>query len=249
VLRGIGEAHWPRIDQAVIEVDREAHLHPIVSLLQEHDFQVLVEQDPLLERTELRYVYAARRGSGRLLTAGAGSSVPLPTFTESFLTPEDLRAHLRGWLPDAMQPAAWVFLEALPLTANGKLDRARLPQPEVAGSSYLAPRGELQRAIAGIWSEILGISRVGARDNFFDLGGHSLLLARVHARLREVLKAEISIVELFRFPTVASLATHLAGNGVRLDVAKAHRQRGARRRDAARTRVARSRATTSGADA
>jgi amino acid adenylation domain-containing protein/FkbM family methyltransferase len=249
VLRGIEEADWPRIDQAVIEVDREAHLGPAVALLEEHDFQVLVDQDPLLERTELRYVYAARRGSGRVLVADAGPPLALPTFSESFLTPEDLRAHLRGWLPDAMQPAAWVFLEALPLTANGKLDRARLPEPVVQGSAYRAPRGGLQRAIAGIWSEVLGIARVGAQDNFFDLGGHSLLLARVHARLREVLKAEISIVELFRFPTVAALATRLAGNDVRLDVAQAGRQRGARRRAAARTRVERSRAATPGADA
>jgi hypothetical protein len=161
-----------------------------------------------------------------------------PAFSESFLTPEDLRAHLRGWLPEAMQPAAWVFLETLPLTANGKLDRARLPEPEVRGVSYQAPRGGLERAIAGIWSEVLGIDRVGARDNFFDLGGHSLLLARVHARLREVLKAEISIVELFRFPTVASLAMRLAGSESGLDVAQADRQRGARRRAAARTRAA-----------
>jgi amino acid adenylation domain-containing protein/FkbM family methyltransferase len=249
VLRGIGEAHWPRIDQAVIEVDREAHLGPVVSLLEAHDFQVLVDQDPLLERTELRYVYAARRGSGRVLVADAGGSVAPPAFSESFLTPEDLRAHLRGWLPEAMQPAAWVFLETLPLTANGKLDRARLPEPEVRGVSYQAPRGGLERAIAGIWSEVLGIDRVGARDNFFDLGGHSLLLARVHARLREVLKAEISIVELFRFPTVASLARRLAGSESGLDVARADRQRGARRRAAARTRGARARAATREADA
>jgi amino acid adenylation domain-containing protein/FkbM family methyltransferase len=249
VLRGIGEAHWPQIDQAVIEVDREAHLGPVVSLLEAHDFQVLVDQDPLLERTELRYVYAARRGSGRVLAADAGPSVALPAFSESFLTPEDLRAHLRGWLPEAMQPAAWVFLETLPLTANGKLDRARLPEPEVRGVSYQAPRGGLERAIAGIWSEVLGIARVGARDNFFDLGGHSLLLARVHAKLREVLKAEISIVELFRFPTVASLAMRLAGREAGLDVAQADHQRGARRRAAARSREARTRAAAREADA
>ncbi|HEX2092533.1 MAG TPA: phosphopantetheine-binding protein, partial [Longimicrobiaceae bacterium] len=122
-----------------------------------------------------------------------------------------LREHLRRSLPEYMVPAAFVVLEALPLTPNGKLDRKALPAPELvsAGASYVAPRRPLEAALAGIWAEVLGRVRVGVKENFFDLGGHSLLLVKVQARLRETLDREIPIVDLFRFPTVAALAEHL----------------------------------------
>ena len=249
VLRGLREEDWARVDQAVLEVDLAESLPAILGLLEGHGFEALVDQDPLLRRTDLCYVYAARRGSGRALARGAAPSVELPDFGEPFLAPEALRAHLAGLLPDPMQPAAWVFLEALPLTANGKLDRARLPEPKVPEEAYVAPRGELERAIAGIWCEALGLPRVGAHDNFFDLGGHSLLLARVHGRLREKLQADVSVVELFRFPTVASLAARLSGEAMDGDAAKPDRERGARRRAAARPRSARRLARTPGGDA
>jgi acyl carrier protein len=155
---------------------------------------------------------------------------------EDLLTSQGLRAHQGQWLPDPMQPAAWVFLEALPLTPNGKLDRTRLPEPEAQERPYEAPRSHLEKSVAGIWAEVLGLERVGAHENFFDLGGHSLLLARVHASLREKLRAEISIVELFRFPTVASLAARLTEEAASADAAKLDRQRGARRRTAGRDR-------------
>jgi len=246
VLRGIQEKDWGRIDQAVVEVDLTDHLVPVVSLFESHDFEVHLDQDPLLSRTQLRYVYAVRRGSGRKLRPGAPASLDTPMLRETLLTAQELRAHLGRWLPDPMQPAAWVFLEALPLTPNGKLDRARLPEREAPERPYEAPRSDLWRSVAGIWSEVLGLERVGAHENFFDLGGHSLLLARVHASLREKLKAEISIVELFRFPTVASLAARLTESETH-DAAKYDRQRGARRRAAARVRAVRS-APPPGAD-
>ena len=236
VLRGIGEEDWARIDQAVLEVDLSDHLAPVVSLFESHDFEVFVDQDPLLSRTQLRYVYAVRRGSGRKLKSGAPPSLPTPVLREDLLTSQGLRAHLGQWLPDPMQPAAWVFLEALPLTPNGKLDRTRLPEPEAQERPYEAPRSHLEQSVAGIWAEVLGLERVGAHENFFDLGGHSLLLARVHASLREKLRAEISIVELFRFPTVASLAARLTEEAASADAAKLDRQRGARRRTAGRDR-------------
>jgi acyl carrier protein len=147
-----------------------------------------------------------------------------------------------------MLPSAWAFLEAMPLTANGKLDRARLPEPEARDRVYEAPRGDFERRIAEIWEQALGLERVGAHDNFFDLGGHSLLLARVHTALRRKLETEISIIELFRFPTVASLAARLAEVPDWRDAVKPDRQRGERRRVAAGGR-ARSRATGKGAQA
>ncbi len=123
----------------------------------------------------------------------------------------ELRSRLAARLPEHMVPAAFVVLDAIPLTSNGKTDRRALPVPEApaGGAETVAPRSETERTVAGVWREVLELREVGAHDNFFELGGHSLLLARVHGRLREVLGREVPIVDLFRFPTVSSLARHL----------------------------------------
>jgi amino acid adenylation domain-containing protein len=124
-----------------------------------------------------------------------------------------LREHLRNSVPEYMVPAAFVVMEQLPLSPNGKLDRKALPAPELVpgDTSYVAPRRPLEATLAGIWAEVLGRDRVGVKENFFDLGGHSLLLVKVQARLGEALDRKIPIVDLFRFSTVAALAAHLGG--------------------------------------
>jgi amino acid adenylation domain-containing protein len=125
-----------------------------------------------------------------------------------------LRQALAARLPDPFVPSVFVALDHLPLTPNGKVDRKALPAPEAAPADApgpkALPRSALERAIADIWREVLQVQQVGLHDNFFDLGGHSLLAAQVHARLRETLGAEVSLVDLFRHPTVASLARFLA---------------------------------------
>jgi amino acid adenylation domain-containing protein/FkbM family methyltransferase len=246
LLRGIHDEDWSRIDQAVVEVDVAESLEPILALFAAHGFETLVEQDPLLARTELRYVYAARRGSGRALAPGAPPP-PAPSAGPPLLTADALRAHARRMLPEPMVPSSWTFLDTLPLTPNGKLDRALLPEPRREGASFAPPRGEVQKTIAAIWSEALGVPRVGIHENFFDLGGHSLLLARVHASLREALGADLTIVDLFRYPTIESLARRLAealGPSGRRESAPAGATgpgaagaRGARRRETARVRA------------
>ena len=246
VLHGLSEGDWRRIDQAVVEVDLQENLEPIVQLFRDHEFDLHVEQDPLLTRTELLYVYAVRRESGRRLEVGAPPSASVALERAPLLTVESLRTHLAGSLPGAMQPTSWTILESLPVTANGKLDRRRLPAPDPAASgevsSYTAPRGQTEEVIAKIWAEALQRERVGTQDNFFDLGGHSLLLARVHAQLRERLGAEISVVELFQYPTVAALAERLSTSGpVRneADSVQDDRSRGRSRRQAVRARARR----------
>ncbi|MEA2601554.1 MAG: hypothetical protein QOF89_2546 [Acidobacteriota bacterium] len=128
----------------------------------------------------------------------------------------ELRGHLRQSLPDYMLPSAFVVLDTLPLNPSGKVDRKALPAPEAtreAGSAaaWVDPHNDLERTIAALWREVLGLDRVGADDNFFDLGGHSLLAAQVHVRLSEALSREVALLDLFRYPTVASLAAFLGG--------------------------------------
>jgi len=132
---------------------------------------------------------------------------PLPGFAE-------LQDFLRQRLPEYMVPPAWMELARLPVTPNGKLDRKALPEPELArpdrGQEYVAPRGEVEQAVAEIWREVLQVERVGSHDKFFHLGGHSLLLVRVHARLRERFGQELSMMDLFKYPDVSSLAQYLS---------------------------------------
>jgi amino acid adenylation domain-containing protein len=127
-----------------------------------------------------------------------------------------LRAALRAELPPYMVPAAWVTLDALPLTRNGKTDRRALPAPDAVpeerDTGGAAPQSDVERAIAEAWQAVLGVESVGLDDNFFDLGGHSLLLARLRSRLAGRFPREVSIVVLFRYPTVRSLAEHLSGS-------------------------------------
>jgi hypothetical protein len=127
---------------------------------------------------------------------------------------DELREHLRRRLPDYMVPAAFVSLDALPLTANGKLDRHALPAPaalvERAGDRA-APSSETERAVAAVWQEVLGVGEVSADDNFFDLGGHSLLLVQVHERLAKRFPEQaLPILDLFEYPTVRSLSGRLS---------------------------------------
>jgi hypothetical protein len=121
-----------------------------------------------------------------------------------------LRAALRRVLPDYMTPATWIFLDALPLTPTGKLDRKALPAPESGRSDpaadYVAPRTPLEADLAAIWAEVMRIDRVGIHDDFFMLGGHSLLAVQIVARMSRAGIGKIAIKTLFDAPTVASLA-------------------------------------------
>jgi amino acid adenylation domain-containing protein len=122
----------------------------------------------------------------------------------------DLRHRLGERLPAYMVPSAWVALDALPKTVNGKIDHRALPPPafEARDADYVPPRGEVERRLVEIWAGVLNVRRVGVLDNFFDLGGNSVSLTRVPDKLRDV--RSVPLVELFRHPTVRSLAAYLA---------------------------------------
>ncbi|MFJ6103091.1 amino acid adenylation domain-containing protein [Streptomyces sp. NPDC092359] len=129
----------------------------------------------------------------------------------------DVRDRIASALPDYMVPSAFVVLDRLPLTANGKLDRRALPEPEFeTGGGYTAPRTPTEEILVALMGELLGRSRVGAHDSFFDLGGHSLLATRLVNRIRTHLGADLGVADLFEAPTAAALAARLgSGEGAR----------------------------------
>jgi hypothetical protein len=128
--------------------------------------------------------------------------------------PEQLHAALAQVLPEVMVPQAVLVVPTFPMTPNGKVDRRALPEPnsQPVRTPGTAPQGELEKTIAGIWQEVLGLPQVGTGENFFDLGGHSLLVVQVQRRLREACGREVSITDMFRLPTIRALAEHLGGN-------------------------------------
>jgi amino acid adenylation domain-containing protein len=140
----------------------------------------------------------------------AGSQAGGPSASE-------LRRFLAERLPEAMIPSAFVPLAALPLNRNGKVDRKALPAPDAGrlhlDSAYAPPRTPDEKTLAAIWQDVLGHERIGVDDNFFELGGSSLLLVEIEARLREAFHRDIPIVEMFRHPTIRSLAEAMAAGG------------------------------------
>ncbi|WP_337878095.1 MupA/Atu3671 family FMN-dependent luciferase-like monooxygenase [Caldimonas sp.] len=153
-----------------------------------------------------------------------------------------LREHLRAGLPEYMVPSHFVWLPALPQTPNGKIDRKALPAPDhgpaaAPAADFVAPASGLQEAIAAIWRDVLKLPQVGTRDNFFDLGGHSLLAVQAHRRLREALGRELSITDIFRFPTIESLSAYLGREGDDGAAAQQGRDRAQGRRAALQRRL------------
>lgn len=145
----------------------------------------------------------------------------------------DVRAELRQNLPEYMLPNDLVTLDALPLTPNGKIDRNRLPEVQsaapAAASEYVAPESDLEKIIANVWQETLNVKTVGLKDNFFDLGGHSLLIVQVHQRLKSQLESPLSLTDLYRFPTIRSLTDHIGSDtpdaALEVGVSRASRRR------------------------
>nr|VFJ86437.1 MAG: amino acid adenylation domain-containing protein/thioester reductase domain-containing protein [Candidatus Kentron sp. LFY] len=163
-------------------------------------------ESALLLHPDVREVVVDPRGEGtdKRLVAW------LVAQTEDRATLRDaLRAHLRQSLPDWMVPSIFVFMDSFPLTPNGKIHRQALPDPDAGdlGSTteYIAPRTEAEAEMARLWAEVLGVDKVGLHDNFFDLGGHSVLAIQLTSQIKEQLGVEVPIRALFEDPTVLGL--------------------------------------------
>ncbi|MDO8844058.1 non-ribosomal peptide synthetase [Methylicorpusculum sp.] len=136
---------------------------------------------------------------------------------EESIGSEALREHLKAVLPEYMVPAVFIFLQTLPLTVSGKLDRKALPAPDsshLSTTRYIAPRNQVEQTLAGLWSGVLGIERIGIHDDFFALGGHSILATQLLFRIRESFSCNLPLLDLFQASTIASQARLLVADNV-----------------------------------
>jgi amino acid adenylation domain-containing protein len=195
------------------EVEREIAQHPDV-----REIVVLARQDETSEKQLTAYI--------------------VPHYNSGY-THNKLRGFLQQRLPNYMVPSAFVVLESLPLTANGKVDRHKLPAPSrerpQLEQAYISPQTDLERLLAGILSELLKIDRVGIDDNFFDLGATSISILQVAVRVQQELSIELSAVKLFQYSTIGSLAKYLHSNQ-NSQPSSDKLQNRAQRQQAARTR-------------
>ncbi|MBE9019476.1 amino acid adenylation domain-containing protein, partial [Chroococcidiopsidales cyanobacterium LEGE 13417] len=169
------------------EVEAALRQHPQV-----REVVVIVREDNLDDRRLIAYV------------------VP----SQSTAIANDLRLFLKDKLPEYMMPSAFVLLKQLPLTPNGKVDRQALPAPDTSrpdlADTFVAPRTPVEKSLVEIWAEVLRLERIGINDNFFDLGGHSLLVTQVVSRVRDAFEIELPLRDFFAAPTVADLAVKIA---------------------------------------
>lgn len=162
----------------------------------------------LAQHASIRESVVVARDDGR----GGQCLIAYVASSNSDLRTDELREFLQQRLTEYMVPSGFVLLETLPRTPNGKVDRRALPDASSTdkNENYIAPRSATERTIANIWQEVLKVEKVGINDNFFGLGGHSLLLVHAQSKLSDALRVKVSMVEMFKYPTVSALAEHLS---------------------------------------
>jgi FkbM family methyltransferase len=218
VVRGIEDEDWKKIKQITIEAhDIDGQLKRLVDLLEKHGFTVFAEEDSYIKNSGLYNVYATRELKNDSLPEQFGAPYELPVFENKILTANELRQYLKDKLPEYYLPSNFVFLEELPLSPNGKVDREALPAPEENRSAvekgFVAPKDELEVRLTKIWEQLLGVRPIGIRDNFFDLGGHSLLAVRLFTQIEKLFGKNLPLATLFEAPTIEQLAVLLRQKG------------------------------------
>ncbi|TMR06727.1 amino acid adenylation domain-containing protein [Actinomadura soli] len=209
VLMGVDRRDWPKIRQLVVEVhDVDGRLEKITTLLASLGYDVVREQtDRLLRGTTLYNVYARRAGDEGAREAPEPASALAPArWSGRAALLDDVQDMLRAALPEYMLPAAYVLLEELPLTQNGKLDQRALPRPGTHGRAYVAPRTPREERLCELIARVLRVERVGMDDNFFQLGGNSLLATRLTSMIGKTLGVSVLIRTVYENGDVAALA-------------------------------------------
>ncbi|MFJ5679587.1 amino acid adenylation domain-containing protein [Streptomyces sp. NPDC093097] len=206
-----GDLARTRADGVIELIGRLDHQVKLRGLRIELDeIEAVLRRHPGIERAVVtaRGSGDERRLVGYLVPAEGAGAAP---------SAAELRALLKAELPEYMVPAVFVTLDALPLSPNGKVDRAALPEPDGAadraGAAYVAPRNDVEAVLAALWAELLEVDRVGAEDDFFALGGHSLLATRLASAVLETFGVELPLRDLFEAPTVAEQAVRLVALG------------------------------------
>ncbi|MBK5304160.1 MULTISPECIES: non-ribosomal peptide synthetase [Gammaproteobacteria] len=200
-----GDQGFRRADGTLIYLGRDDHQVKIRGFrIELGEIEAQLDSFPHV-KTSVVIAREDHQGDKRLvayITAKEGETVEI----------EPLRTSIKSTLPDYMRPSAYVLLEDMPLTPSGKLDRLALPVPEFSHlqvTAYAPPVGTLEIALAEVWQDILGIEKIGRHDDFFELGGHSLLAMQMNGRIRQKLKHEARLKDVFEYATIERLATRL----------------------------------------
>jgi amino acid adenylation domain-containing protein/FkbM family methyltransferase len=216
VLAGIAESDWGKIRQIVIEADGlGGKLERLTALLKRHGYAVFAEEDDYIRGSGLYNVYAIRDIEDDLSATANGSDklYPVPVFPDTILTVSALRQYLQKKLPDYLIPSAIVFLDSLPLSPTGKVDRKSLPAPDLdrpeLGKAFVAPRGAVEVQLTKIWEKVLRRSPIGVQDSFFELGGHSLIAVQLIHQIGKVFGKTLPVTALFQAPTIEQVAVVL----------------------------------------
>lgn len=206
VLLGLQEADWNKIKQIVLEAhDVNNRLQDIEKLLVKHDFVINTKKDWSLEESQnIFYIYASKNN----VETPYKMYIPV-----SLLEAPEITHYLETKIPHYMIPSKIIFLDCMPLNSHGKIDRKKLSAITDDGHEKQpddGPLSEIEQTIRTIWKEVLNVDDINIHDNFFDIGGHSLMLTAVHARLQKEFVCPISLIDLFEFPTVYSLSRKIS---------------------------------------
>lgn len=211
VLLGINPEHWKRINQVVLELhDFDNRLEKVLDLLKTNGFEVIVEQDWSLENVQnIYYLYAVKEKVNK--------NIEFKYKPKKLLGSDEIRQYLSEKLPKYMVPSNIKIVDNIPLTINGKVDFKELTKNTLVEKVKVnkeLPRNRVEEEIHKIWSEVLKKEDIDIDDNFFDIGGHSLLLAQVHSRILKFYSGKLTVLELFEYPTIRLLAERLSGEKV-----------------------------------
>lgn len=215
VIGGLLDEDWDKVQSVIIEVhDLEGRLNSIKTLLEEKGFHTYVEKEEMLSKDDILYnLFALRVKSEKGLSAmGDSEKLRLVEWMHPAELHDKMRISLEKDLPSYMVPSNIILLDQFPLTSNGKIDKKSLPDPEgneLLTNQYEAPVREIEKGLVGIWQDLLELDQVGIHDDFFGIGGHSLLAVRLISAIRKQLGVEIRINDVFDYPTIALLSRQI----------------------------------------